>query len=177
MAFQDYNTMYMQVDLIMKTFIEKAKAGGSVEDTYLKLDDVKGESTDDKHKDQIVVLFAQNFIVTTGGAVGTGAGKAAASDYFFIMPTCKAGPVLQQAAASGLPYKKAEFFFRKPEKGEQKEYETDTLEEVRVSLFFRTQTPVTSYPDVTLVALQYGKATWAYGSTKAGRDFMANKNQ
>ena len=28
MAFQDYNTMYMQVDLILKMFIEKAKAGG-----------------------------------------------------------------------------------------------------------------------------------------------------
>ena len=137
---------------------------------------MKGEATDDKHKDQIQILFAQNFVVTTGGAIGTGAGKATPSDYFFIMPTCKAGPILQQSAASGAPYKKAEFFCRRPEKGEQKEYETDTLEDVRVSLFFRTQTPVTSYPDITLFALQYAKGTWAYGSTKAGRDFAANKN-
>lgn len=176
MAFQDYNTMYMQVDLILKTFIEKAKAGGSTEDSFLKLDDVKGESTDSAHKDQINVLFAQNFIVQTGGAVGTGSGKATPSDYFLVIPSGKAGPVLEQAAASGKPFQKAEIFYRRAEKGEQKEYQTDTLEDVRVSLYFRTHTPVTSHPDVTLVALQYAKATWAYGSTKAGRDFAQNKN-
>jgi type VI secretion system secreted protein Hcp len=169
--------MYQQVDLILRMFSDKAKAGGSTEDSFLKLDDVKGDSTDDKHKDQIRVLFAQNFIVTTGGAVGTGAGKATPSDYFLVIPVDKSLPVLFQAAASGKPYQKAEIFYRRAEKGEQKEYETDTRVDIRVSFVFRTQTSVTSYPDVVIVALQHAKVTWAHGSTKAGRDYAANKNQ
>jgi type VI secretion system Hcp family effector len=176
MAFQDYGTMYTQVGLILASFIEKAKAGGSTEDSYLKLDDVKGEATDSTHKDQIPVYFAQNFIVTTGGAVGTGSGKATPSDYFLVIPCDKSNPPLEQAVASGKPYQKAEIFYRRAEKGEQKEYQTDTLEDVRVSLYFLTHTPVTSHPHVAIIALQYAKATWAHGSTKAGRDFAANKN-
>lgn len=37
-------------------------------------------------------------------------------------------------------------------------------------------TSVTVHPDVVLLALQYAKATWWHGSTKAGRDFAENKN-
>lgn len=133
MAFQDYNTMYQQVDLILRMFSEKAKAGGSTEDTYLKLDDVKGDATDSAHKDQIRVLFAQNFIVTTGGQVGTGSGRATPSDYFLVIPVDKSSPVLEQAVAAGKPFTKAEIFYRRAEKGEQKEYQTDTLETVRAA--------------------------------------------
>lgn len=176
MAFQDINTMYQQVDLILRLFIEKAKAGGSTEDSFLKLDDVKGDATDSSHKDQIRVLFSQNFIVQTGGAVGTGSGKASPSDYFLVVPADKSGPVLQQAVASGKPFGKAEIFYRRAEKGEQKEYQTDTLEDIRCSFYFRTMTPVTSHPDVAIIALQHAKATWAHGSTKAGRDYAGNKN-
>lgn len=176
MAFQDTNTMYQQVDLILKMFEAKAKAGGSTEDSFVKMDDVKGDSTDDKHKDEIRVLFAQSYIVTTGGAVGTGAGKATPSDLFLVIPVDKSFPILMQSAASGKPYQKAIVSYRRAEKGEQKEYEQDTYEDIRVAFVFRTNTSVTAYPDVAIVALQHAKITWSHGQTKAGRDYAANKN-
>lgn len=41
-AFVDLTTMYSQVQLLLNGFTEKAKAGGSTTEGYLKLDDVQG---------------------------------------------------------------------------------------------------------------------------------------
>src|SRR6516162_522151 len=106
MAFQDYQTMFSQVQLILQMFVEKAKAGGSTEDSFLKLDDIKGSATDDKHKGEIPVFFAENYVVQTGGGAG-GTGKANPSDYFLVIPIDASCPPLEQAAATGHNFKKA----------------------------------------------------------------------
>jgi type VI secretion system Hcp family effector len=175
MAFQDYQTMFTQVQLILQMFVEKAKAGGSTEDSFLKLDDIKGSATDDKHKGEIPVFFAQNFVMQTGGGAG-GTGKASPSDYFLVIPLDMSCPPLQQAGASGKTFNQATISFRRSEKGEQKEYEVDTLKDIRVSLYYETTTPVPTHPHVAVIALQFSEIQWTHGSTKAGRNYSQNKN-
>ena len=173
-ALENVETQIQQAQSAVLGFIEKEKRGGSTNDSFLKLDDVKGSSTDSAHQGQITVLFSRNAIV--GGASATTPGKAAPSLYYLVIPTDKALPILQQAAASGRPFQRAEIFFRTAVQGEQKEYGVDTLEDVRVVCFLRTATSSPSYPDVVVIGLSFAKATWAQGTTKAGRDFSGNKN-
>lgn len=50
--------------------------------TYLKLDKIKGESTDDKHKDQIEVFsFSHGLAQPISGPSGTGGRAAARADF------------------------------------------------------------------------------------------------
>lgn len=79
-------------------------------DFYLKIDGIDGESTDDKHKDQIDVLSwswgesnAGSF--STGG--GGGSGKVAMQDFHFTQLINKASPKLFLACASGQHIKSA----------------------------------------------------------------------
>ena len=71
---------------------------------FLKLTDIKGESADSKHKDEIVVQswawgIAQQVIHSGGG--GSGAGKASFEDLHFTHQIDKASPLLMLACASG----------------------------------------------------------------------------
>jgi len=78
-------------------------------DIFAKLGDIKGESLDDKHKDEIEVL-SWSWGVTNGVSVsGTGAGQGKASfhDLSFTHKIDKASPVLMQACATGVHLKEA----------------------------------------------------------------------
>jgi type VI secretion system secreted protein Hcp len=90
-------------------------------DIFAKLGDIKGESLDDKHKDEIEVL-SWSWGVTNGLAVaGTGAGQGRASfhDLSFTHKIDKASPVLMQACATGVHLKDATITHRKAGKGQQ----------------------------------------------------------
>lgn len=176
-AFEDLATLYSQVPLLLNGFTERAKAaGGSTAEAYLKLDDVKGSSTNSAYKDQIPVFYFQNFVVTTGGAVGTGSGKASPSDYYLVIPADQSGPILEQAAASGKPFVKAIISTLRAVGGLLVVSRLDTLEDVRVSFYMKTTTAVTSQPEIAIIGLQFAKASWAYGAVKACRDYAANRN-
>jgi len=177
MAFQDYGVMQAQVDLILRMFTEKEKAGGSTEDSFLKLDSVKGSATDSSFKDQIPVYFAQNFVMQTGGGVNTAAGKATPSDYFLVIPVDLSSPPLELGAATASPFNEAVITYRRSEKGEQKPYHVDTLKDVKVSLFYMTHTGVSTHPHVAIIALQYASINMAQGSTKAGYSYAQNKKE
>jgi type VI secretion system secreted protein Hcp len=77
---------------------------------FLRIDDIKGESKDAKHKDEIEVE-SYSWGVTQSGSVdpgaGGGAGKAQFSDFSFTMPQSVASPVLMLACASGKHLKEA----------------------------------------------------------------------
>ena len=68
-------------------------------DIFAKIGDIKGESLDDKHKDEIEVL-SWSWGVTNAGATtaggGGGAGKASFHDLSFTHKIDKASPVLMQ---------------------------------------------------------------------------------
>jgi len=90
-------------------------------DIFAKLGDIKGESLDDKHKDEIEVL-SWSWGVTNGVSVsGTGAGQGKASfhDLSFTHKIDKASPVLMQACATGVHLKEATITHRKAGKGQQ----------------------------------------------------------
>lgn len=81
-------------------------------DMFLKITDVKGESTDDKHKDQIEVLsWSWGETQSGGGPVsargGLSGGRVAMQDFSFVMSASKASPPLMLACATGEHLKEA----------------------------------------------------------------------
>ena len=78
-------------------------------DIFAKLGDIKGESLDDKHKDEIEVLswsWGVTNAVTLAGT-GAGQGKAHFGDLSLTHKIDKASPVLMQACATGVHLKEA----------------------------------------------------------------------
>ena len=93
-------------------------------DIFAKLGDIKGESLDDKHRDQIEVLSwswgVTNVSRPEGGAGGGGgAGKASFRDLSFTHKIDKASPALMQSCATGQHLKEATITHRKAGKGGQ----------------------------------------------------------
>src|SRR5262245_46808321 len=91
-------------------------------DIFAKLGDIKGESIDDKHKDEIEIL-SWSWGVANSGAGPTGGGRAAGRatvhDFSFMHRLDKASPLLLQACATGKHLKDATITRRKAGKGQQ----------------------------------------------------------
>jgi len=104
-------------------------------DIFAKLGDIKGESIDDKHKDEIEVL-SYSWGVSNAGSMefgtGAGEGKATFQDMSFTHKIDKASPVLMQACATGVHLKDATITHRKAGKGQQ-EYLVIKLNDVVVT--------------------------------------------
>lgn len=93
-------------------------------DIFAKLGDIKGESLDDKHKNEIEVLsfswgVTNPASIASGG--GAGAGKVTFQDLSIVHRIDKASPALMQACATGTHFKDAIITHRKAGK-EQHEY-------------------------------------------------------
>jgi type VI secretion system secreted protein Hcp len=90
-------------------------------DIFAKLGDIKGESQDDKHKDEIEVLSFSWGVASSGGTTGGGggAGKATFQDLSIIHRIDKASPLLLKACATGAHIKDAIITHRKAGKGQQ----------------------------------------------------------
>ena len=85
-------------------------------DIFARLGDIKGESLDSKHKDEIEVLSYSWGVTNTVPPVvggGAGAGKATFHDLSFVHNIDKASPVLMQACATGTHLKEAIITSRK----------------------------------------------------------------
>jgi type VI secretion system secreted protein Hcp len=85
-------------------------------DYFLKIEGVKGESVDDKHRDEIDVLsfswgVTQTGTMSHGG--GGGEGKASFNDFNFTHHVDKASPALFKACATGEHIKEAVVVGRK----------------------------------------------------------------
>ena len=91
-------------------------------DIFAKIGDIKGESLDDKHKDEVELLawswgVSQSGTMAHGG--GGGQGKASFNDFNFTHHVDKASPVLMKACATGEHIKEATITSRKAGKGQQ----------------------------------------------------------
>ena len=91
-------------------------------DIFAKIGDIKGESLDAKHKDEVEVLswswgVAQNGSISPGP--GQAQGKAKFNDFNFTHRIDKASPVLLKACATGSHIKDATVTVRKAGKGQQ----------------------------------------------------------
>jgi type VI secretion system secreted protein Hcp len=91
-------------------------------DIFAKIGDIKGESLDSKHKDEVEVL-SWSWGVTQSGTMayggGGGEGKASFHDFNFTHYVDKASPVLMKVCATGEHIKEATITVRKAGKGQQ----------------------------------------------------------
>jgi type VI secretion system secreted protein Hcp len=85
-------------------------------DIFIKIGDLKGESVDDKHKDEIQVLawsWGVSQSGTTHAGPGGGAGKASFQDLSFTHFIDKCSPNLLSACATGKHFAEAHLTVRK----------------------------------------------------------------
>src|SRR5262247_2402356 len=104
-------------------------------DIFAKLGDIKGESLDNKHKDEIEVLsfswgVTNAQVISAGG--GGAAGKASFQDLTIVHALDKASPLLLKACATGTHIKDATITHRKAGKGQQ-EYLIVKLNDVTIT--------------------------------------------
>jgi type VI secretion system secreted protein Hcp len=97
-------------------------------DIFLKLSPIKGESQDDKHKDEIDVS-SFSFGQTNDGTAFK-SGELAAEDFSFAAPISRASPLLFLAVATGEHFKEAIITVRKPSAKEPLEFLKWTLTDV-----------------------------------------------
>src|SRR5262245_48542369 len=155
-------------------------------DIFAKIGDIKGESLDSKHKDEVEVLswswgVSQTGSASTGG--GAGAGRANFNDLSFTHRLDKATPNLLKACATGEHIKEATITARKAGKGQQ-EFLIIKMNDVIV-----TSVALTGAEDASAaaesIALRFAKVDFEYkpqkpdGSLDAGihfkYDIKANK--
>ena len=89
---------------------------------FAKIGDIKGESLDSKHKDEVEVLswsWGVSNPGTIGRGTGGGTGKATFNDFNFTHHVDKASPSLLRACATGKHIKEATITVRKAGKGQQ----------------------------------------------------------
>jgi type VI secretion system secreted protein Hcp len=154
-------------------------------DIFAKIGDIKGESVDAKHKDEIEVL-SFSWGVTNSGPTGTGgggaAGKATFQDLSIVHGIDKATPALLKACATGVHIKDATITHRKAGKGQQ-EYLIIRLDDVTITAV--SHGGAEDQPYVESVSLKFAKVDLEYkpqrpdGSLDAGLhftfDLKANK--
>ena len=104
-------------------------------DMFIKIGDLKGESRDKTHKEEIDVL-AWSWGVSNSGSAhvggGAGAGKANVQDLSFTKYIDKCSPSLMLACCKGSHYAEAKLIVRKAG-GKPLEYLTVTMTEVLIS--------------------------------------------
>jgi len=106
-------------------------------DAFLKIDSIPGESTDDKHKDQIEVLSYNLGVVQPKGGSASSAGAQSAQradfqDFHFVHALDKASPKLFLACANGQHIKSAVLTLHRAT-GDKQKYLEIKLDDVMVS--------------------------------------------
>jgi type VI secretion system secreted protein Hcp len=135
-------------------------------DIFAKLGDIKGESLDSKHKDEIEVLswsWGVTNAVTLSGT-GAGQGKASFHDLSFTHKIDKASPVLMQACATGVHLKEATITHRKAGKGQQ-EFLIIKMNDVIITAM--TDADSSDGESTETVSLAFAKIDMAYRPQKA----------
>jgi len=160
-------------------------AAPAADDVFLSIPGILGESTDSKHKNEIVLLsYSQSFTnpVTGGGA---GAGRVNCGAVKVTKVVDKSSPLLIAGVATGKHYSKAVITFRKA--GEQPlEYYTVTLTDVLLDAITQTDaSPADATTILEQVSISAAKFKFEYRPQKAdgstgtavtfGWDCAANK--
>ncbi len=155
-------------------------------DYFLKIDDIKGESTDSKHKEEIELeSFSWGEVQpgTAGHGGGAGAAKVQRQDFSFTKKFDKSSPVLMIACATGQHFKQAVLTVRKAG-GDQQDYLKMTMDELIVSSY-NTNAGMGDPIPTEAVALNFAKLEMSYkeqkpdgtlgADVKQKYDFAANK--
>jgi type VI secretion system secreted protein Hcp len=113
----------------------------AVADIFLKLDDIQGESTDAKHKNEINILsYTQSFknTLSTAGS----AGKVVCGDVTVLKNIDKSSPELIKGVTTGKHYEKAVISFRSINNAKTStDYYVVTLQDVLITSIDQTDQP------------------------------------
>ncbi len=137
-------------------------------DYHLKLDGIKGESTDSKHKDEIEIesfSWGANNPGTFASGGGGGAGKVNFQDFHFTSRTSVASPNLMKACASGQHIKEAILTVRKAGK-EQQEYYVVSMSDSLVSSFQSGGSEGSNALPVDQFSLNFAKISFEFKAQK-----------
>jgi type VI secretion system secreted protein Hcp len=156
-------------------------------DFFLKIDGVKGESTDSKHKDEIDLLswsWGESNSGSHAHGGGGGSGKVAMQDFHFTMRVNKASPVLMLGCATGEHYKTAEMVCRKAGK-DQQEFMKIKMSDCLVSSYQTGGSGGSDVIPIDQISINFAKIEVEYkpqkpdgtldAPIKAGWDQSANK--
>jgi type VI secretion system secreted protein Hcp len=136
-------------------------------DIFAKIGDIKGESLDAKHKDEIEVLSFSWGVANTppaGGGGGGGTGKPVFQDLSIVHGIDKATPALLQACATGKHIKDATITHRKAGEG-QREFLVVKLNDVLITGVAHSGSTDQPYSEV--VTMSFAKVDLAYVPVKA----------
>ena len=138
-------------------------------DYLLKIDGIKGESTDKKHPDEIEIESfswgaTQSGTFAAGG--GGGAGKVSFQDIHFTTKVNAASPNLMIACATGQHIKSALLTVRKAGK-DQQEYYTVKLSDNLVSSYQSGGSEGSASLPVDQFSLNFAKIEFEYKTQKA----------
>jgi len=129
---------------------------------FAKIGDIKGESLDIKHKDEIEVL-SFSWGVANAGSTGPdgkgGAGKPTFQDLLIVHGIDNATPALLQACATGQHIKDATISHRKAGKGQQ-DFLIITLNDVTITAV--SETGAEDQPYFESVSLKFAKVDVNY---------------
>jgi type VI secretion system secreted protein Hcp len=134
-------------------------------DIFAKLGDIKGESLDSKHKDEVEVLSWSWGLETSSSAGGAGSGKANFHNFNFTHHIDKASPNLLKSCATGEHIKEATITARKAGKGQQ-EFLIIKMNDVIVTSVAMSGSGDTA-ATAESVALRFGKVDLEYKPQKA----------
>jgi type VI secretion system secreted protein Hcp len=144
--------------------------------TFLKLDGIKGESTDKIHKGEIQVngfsLSAQGGAQASGG--GGGAGKVSIQSFQITKTLDKASPLLFQAAATGKHIKDAILSFTRKAGGEQKTYLKFEFQGILISGVQDGSSDKAAPTEQVTFAFQKCKETFYDSKGRAGQTVSVN---
>ena len=138
-------------------------------DMFLKLGDIKGESRDQAHRDEIDITEWAWGVSQTGSmhaGTGGGAGKADFANLNLVKPLDKSSPNLVMACASGKHYPEARLVVRKAGGASPVAYLVMTLKEVMVVSY---STSAEKAGDVLYdrIALNFATVEFSYQPQKA----------
>lgn len=138
-------------------------------DIFAKLGNIKGESTDAKHGDEIEVLsfsWGVTNPASSGSGGGAGAGKATFKDLSIVHNIDKATPKLLEACATGTHLKDATITQRKAGKG-QLEYLVIKMNDVIITGVTHDSSAEAAALAPETVSLTFAKVDFEYRPQKA----------
>jgi type VI secretion system secreted protein Hcp len=138
-------------------------------DVFLKIDGIKGESTDTQHREEIdVASFSWGLSrqSTTSAGGGAGAGKATFQDLHVVMNVSLASPQLFLACAVGRHIETAVLTCRKAGGSHQQDFLKYALSEVLVASYNTEGQTEDSVP-VDEVSFKYSQVKVEYRPQKA----------
>ena len=138
-------------------------------DMFLKLGDIKGESRDSAHREEIDIQTFQ-WGMTQSGSMhqggGGGAGKVSINNLSLAKVVDKSSPNLMMACSSGKHYPEATLTLRKAGGSSPVEYMIITLKEVMVASY-NADAGVSDETVNESIALNFGKVEVSYQPQKA----------